>query len=74
MSGIYFDPNGASIDQSFEVDEFKQILNILDTHKNDIDINIYNKIKEIFDKAKEQKDRNIHIVVAEPVEYDYDVW
>lgn len=74
MSGIFFDPDGASIDRSLETKEFKQVLNLLDKHKDDIDINIYNMFKEIFDKAKERKDRYIHIVVTEPVEYEYDDW
>ena len=72
MSGIFFDPNGASMDRSFETNEFEQVLNLLDTYTGDIiDVKIYNKFKEIFDKAKEQNDRTIHIVVTEPVEYDY---
>lgn len=75
MSGIFFDPNGASMDRSLEAKEFEQVLNLLDTYKGDIiDINIYNKFKEIFDKAKEQNDRSIHMVVTEPVEYEYDEW
>ena len=74
MSGIFFDPNGVSMDRSFETNEFEQVLNLLDKHKDDIDTNIYCKFKEIFDKAKEQEDRNIHIVVAEPVNYEYDEW
>lgn len=73
MSGICFDPNGASMDRSFETNEFEQVLNLLDTYSGDVlDNKIYNKFKEIFDKAKEQNDRSIHIVVTEPVEYDYD--
>ena len=72
MSGIFFDPNGASMDRSFETNEFEQVLNLLDKYKSNIDIKTYNKFKEIFDKKKEQKDRSIHIVVTEPVEYDYD--
>ena len=72
MNGICFDPNGASMDCSFETKEFEQVINLLDKHKDDIDINIYNDFKEIFDKAKKQEDRSIHIVVTEPVEYDYD--
>lgn len=71
MSGIRFDPNGASMDRSFEINEFERILNLLETCEV-LDINIYNKLKEIYDKAKEQNDRSIHIVVTEPVEYDYD--
>lgn len=75
MSGISFDPNGASIDRSFETNEFEQVLNLLDKHKDEIsDINIYNRFKELFNKAKEQNDRKIHIVVAEPVNYEYDEW
>ena len=74
MSGIFFDSNGVSMDRSFETNEFEQVINLLDKHKDDIDINIYNKFKEIFDKAKEQDDRNIHMVVTEPVEYEYDDW
>ena len=75
MSGISFDPNGASIDRSFETNEFEQVLNLLDKHKDEIsDINIYNRFKELFNKAKEQNDRRIHIVVAEPVNYEYYDW
>lgn len=71
--GIYFDPNGVSMDKSFELNEFEQVLNLLDSYKVDvIDIEVYNKFEEIFNKAKEQKDRKIHIIVSEPVEYDYD--
>ena len=75
MSGISFDPNGASMDRSFKTNEFEQVLNLLDKHKDEIsDINIYNRFKELFNKAKEQNDRRIHIVVAEPVNYEYDDW
>ncbi len=73
MTGISFDPNGASMDRSFETNEFEQVINLLDKNKDKLlDIEIYNKFKEIFEKAKEQNDRDIHIVVTEPVEYDYD--
>ena len=75
MSGISFDPNGVSMDRSFETNEFEQVLNLLDKHKDEIsDINIYNIFKELFNKAKEQNDRKIHIVVTEPVNYEYDDW
>ena len=75
MSGIFFDPNGVSMDRSFETNEFEQVLNLLDKHKDEIsDINIYNRFNELFNKAKEQNDRKIHIVVSEPVEYEYDEW
>lgn len=75
MSGISFDQNGVSIDRSFKTNEFEQVLNLLDKHKDEIsDINIYNRFKELLNKAKEQNDRKIHIVVAEPVDYEYDEW
>lgn len=75
MCGISFDPSGVSMDRSFKTNEFEQVLNLLDKHKDEIsDINIYNRFKELFDKAKEQNDRRIHIVVAEPVNYEYDDW
>ena len=75
MSGISFDENGVSMDRSFETNEFEQVLNLLDKHKDEIsDINIYNRFKELFNKAKEQNDRCIHIVVSEPVNYEYDDW
>ena len=75
MSGISFDSNGVSMDHSFKTNEFEQVLNLLDKHKDEIsDINIYNRFKELFDKAKEQDNRSIHIVVTEPVEYEYDDW
>ena len=75
MSGISFDLNGVSMDRSFKTNEFEQVLNLLDKHKDEIlDINIYNRFKELFNKAKEQNDRRIHIVVSEPVNYEYDDW
>ena len=75
MSGICFNPDGVSLDTYFKTTEFDQVLNLLDKHKDEIsDINIYNRFKELFDKAKEQNDRRIHIVVAEPVNYEYDDW
>ena len=75
MSGICFNPDGVSLDTYFKTTEFEQVLNLLDKHKDEIsDINIYNRFKELFNKAKEQNDRRIHIVVAEPVNYEYDDW
>ena len=75
MSGISFDSNGVSMDRSFKTNEFEQVLKLMDKHKDEIlDINIYNRFKELFNKAKEQNDRRIHIVVAEPVNYEYDDW
>lgn len=70
MSGIMFDPNGVSLDISFKTNEFERLLNLLQTCDS-LDNNIYNKLEGILHKAKEQNDRNIHIVVTEPVEYDY---
>ena len=75
MSGILFDENGVSMDRYFDKNEFEQVLNLLDKHKDEIsDIDVYKRFKEIFDKLKEQNNRSIHIVVTEPVEYEYDDW
>lgn len=75
MSGILFDENGVSMDLYFDKNEFEQVLNLMDKHKDEIsDIDIYKRFKEIFDKVKEQDNRSIHIVVTEPVEYEYDEW
>ena len=75
MSGILFDENGVSMDRYFDKNEFEQVLNLLDKHKDEIsNIDIYKRFKEIFDKVKEQDNRSIHIVVTEPVEYEYDDW
>ena len=75
MSGILFDENGVSMDRYFDKNEFEQVLNLLDKHKDEIsDIDVYKRFKEIFDKVKEQDNRSIHIVVTEPVEYEYDEW
>ena len=75
MSGILFDENGVSMDRYFDKNEFEQVLNLLDKHKDEIsDIDLYKRFKEIFDKVKEQDNRSIHIVVTEPVEYEYDEW
>lgn len=75
MSGILFDENGVSMDRYFDKNEFEQVLNLIDKHKDEIsDIDVYKRFKEIFDKVKEQDNRSIHIVVTEPVEYEYDEW
>ena len=75
MSGICFNPDGVSLDTYFKTTEFEQVLNLLDKHKDEIsDIDVYKRFKEIFDKVKEQDNRSIHIVVTEPVEYEYDEW
>ena len=75
MSGILFDENGVSMDRYFDKNEFEQVLNLINKHKDEIsDIDIYKRFKEIFDKVKEQDNRSIHIVVTEPVEYEYDDW
>ena len=75
MSGILFDENGVSMDRYFDKNEFEQVLNLMDKHKDEIsNIDIYKRFKEIFNKVKEQDNRSIHIVVTEPVEYEYDEW
>jgi len=68
----YFNPDGVTKDNCFETENFKKILDVLEKNKTKIDIKDFNKFKETYKHAKAQSDRTIHIVVAEPVEYDYD--
>lgn len=44
MSGILFDENGVSMDRYFDKNEFEQVLNLLDKHKDEIsDIDVYSQ-------------------------------
>lgn len=85
MSGIYFDENGATMDETITPDNLYLIIKALKLKKfaddqnnkdiNKIDSHSAQKLIELFEKIHEhtvkQDDRRIHIVVAEPVEYDY---
>ena len=85
MSGIYFDENGATMDETITTDELylvikalklkefadsqnNEAINVADRH---VEVNLIKRFEEIHEHASMQEDRSIHIVVAEPVEYDY---
>ena len=72
MSGIYFDKNGATMDEWFEKDEFKPIVDIINANKDKLSEETVETINKIYKHTAKQNDRTIHIVVAEPVEYDWD--
>jgi hypothetical protein len=77
--GIYFDENGATMDETITLDQLRTAIKALKhvVSKNEIkcDFNetsdLINVLKRIEKQTAAQDDRRIHIVVAEPVEYDY---
>lgn len=83
MSGILFNEDGATRDKIISKDELCLVIKALKLEKyvdklNDktFDDSVNTKLIELFEEihahASKQDDRSIHIVVAEPVEYDYD--
>ena len=76
---IYFDENGATMDKTITSDQLRTAIKALKhvVSKNEIkhDFNetseLINVLKQIEKQTAAQDDRRIHIVVAEPVEYDY---
>ena len=70
--GIYFDKNGATMDKYFYKDEFKSIVDVINANKDKLSEKTVETINEIYEHTAKQDDRIIHIVVAEPVEYDWD--
>lgn len=76
---IYFDENGATMDKTITLDQLRTAIKALKhvASKNEIkhDFNetseLINVLKQIEKQTAAQDDRRIHIVVAEPVEYDY---
>lgn len=76
---IYFDENGATMDKTITLDQLRTAIKALKhvVSKNEIkhDFNetseLINVLKQIEKQTAAQDDRRIHIVVAEPVEYDY---
>ncbi len=79
MCGIYFDENGASMDRTITLDQMRTTIKALKhmVSKNEVEHDS-NKTMELIDTLEKiekqtaaQNDRQIHIVVAEPVEYDY---
>lgn len=85
MVGISFDENGATMDKTITTDELylvikalklkefadsqnNEAINVADRH---VEANLIKQFEEIREHASMQKDRRIHVVVAEPVEYEY---
>lgn len=85
MVGISFDENGATRDNTITTDELYLVIKALKLKKFadsqiNKEINVFDRhveakliklFEEIHEHASIQKDRRIHIVVAEPVEYSY---
>ena len=86
MSGILFDKDGVTRDKFIPKDDLyliikalklkefadsqnNEAINVADRHE---EANLIKLLEEIYEHASKQKDRDIHIVVAEPVEYEYD--
>lgn len=83
--GIYFDENGATKDEIITSDELYLTIKALKLKKfadsqNNEDVNKLDRrseqkliklFEEIYKHTVAQSDRRIHIVVSEPVEYDY---
>lgn len=83
--GISFDKNGATMDETITTDELYLVIKALklkefaDSQNNEainaadrhVEAKLIKRFEEIHEHASMQEDRSIHIVVAEPVEYDY---
>ena len=77
--GIYFDENGATMDETITLDQLRTAIEALKhvVSKNEIKHDpeetseLIDILKKIEKQTAAQDDRRIHIVVAEPVEYDY---
>ena len=79
MCGIYFDENGATMDETITLDQMRTAIKALKymvskskiKHDPKETSELINILKKIEKQTAAQSDRRIHIVVAEPVEYDY---
>ena len=83
--GIRFDENGATMDKTITTDELYLVIKALklkefaDSQNNEsinvadrhVEANLIKRFEEIREHASMQEDRSIHIVVSEPVEYEY---
>ena len=77
MSGILFNKDGATRDKIISKDELYLVIEALKLKEsadsqNDETTKLIKLFEEIHQHALKQDNRSIHIVVAEPVEYDYD--
>ncbi len=76
MCGIYFDENGATMDETITLDQMRIAIKALKhmvckVKMDDETLELINVFEKIEKQTAAQSDRRIHIVVAEPVEYDY---
>lgn len=86
IMGICFNESGATMDRSISKDDLylivkalklkefadsqnNEAINVADRHA---EANLIKLLESIHEHASKQDDRSIHIVVAEPVEYEYD--
>ena len=78
--GISFDKNGATMDKTITLNQMQTVIKALKymVSKNEVkyDSNEMLELIDVLERIERQtgaqNDRRIHIVVAEPVEYDYD--
>ena len=79
MCGIYFDENGATMDETITLNQMQTAIKTLKymVSKNEVKhdsketLELIDVLEQIEKQTAAQDDRRIHIVVAEPVEYDY---
>ena len=79
MCGITFDENGATMDETITLDQMRTAIKALKymVSKNEVEhdsnetLELIDTLEQIEKQTAAQNDRQIHIVVAEPVEYDY---
>lgn len=79
MCGIYFDENGATMDRTITLDQMRTTIKALKhmvskneaEHDSNETMELIDTLEKIEKQTAAQNDRQIHIVVAEPVEYDY---
>jgi hypothetical protein len=75
--GICFNEDGATRDKIISKDDLYLVIEALKLKEsadsqNDETSKLIKLFEEIHQHASKQDDRSIHIVVAEPVEYEYD--
>lgn len=87
MKGITFNKDGATMDEIVSKDDINLIIKVLKLKRfadieriqsaktymdGVVETKLIRLFEEIREHASEQDNRSIHIVVAEPVKYDYD--
>ena len=79
MCGIGFDKNGVTMDETIALDQMQTTIKALKymVSKNEVEhdsnktLELIDVLEQIEKQTAAQNDRRIHIVVAEPVEYEY---